>query len=135
LKNIILILLLSFNLNASTLKIEKEIYSLVLDGLFSKNIVKVWCDDKNKNLIFNNMKKVIIVNTKNEADILMIYNTYELETKKMIFVGKYRLLKEYKNNAIGGFYWQKGRPNLIILNKNLDYYKLKVSNELLDYVE
>ena len=134
-RNLILIILLCFSLNASTLNIEQKIYSLVLNGLFTKDTIKVWCDDENKNLIFKNTKKVIIVHKKSDADILMLFNTYELKTKKMVFVGKYRLLKEYKDNAIGGFYWQKGRPNLIILDKNLDYYNLKVSNELLDYVE
>ena len=134
-KNIILIILLSFSINASTLQIEQKIYSLVFEGLFSQNSIKVWCDDKNKNSIFVNIEKVKIVNNKSEADILMLFNTYELKTKKMVFVGKYRLLKEYNGNAIGGFYWQKGRPNLIILDKNLNYYKLKVSNKLLEYVE
>ena len=134
-KSLILIILFSFSINASTLQIEQKIYSLVLDGLFSKTTIKIWCDDKNKNLIFKNIKKVEIVNNKSDAEILMLFNTYELKTKKMVFVGKYRLLKEYKDNAIGGFYWQKGRPNLIILDKNLNYYKLKVSNKLLEYVE
>jgi len=136
LRTLLIITLFIFNLNASSINIEQKIYTLVLNGLFSNNdVINIWCDTKSKNKLIKNINRVKIVENKNDADILFVFNSYDIKTKKMIFVGKYRLLDQYPNNAVGGFYWQKGRPNLILIHDNVNKFNIKLIDELKEYEE
>ncbi len=135
-KYIVFFLLLSFNLSASTISAEEKIYASVLHALFpAKENIVVWSDDPKKEQIFSSISHVIVTDTKERADILFLFHTFHIKSKKPKFVGSYVLLKHYKDDAIGGFYWQKGRPNLLFLRKNLLKQGLRVENSLQKYVE
>lgn len=136
-KKLLLFFTITVNLVASTLQIEQKIYTVVLKALFpSQSKITIWTDNKKKKKVFQNLPlKIKITDEKQKADILIVYYTSNLKTKKLIFAGTYRILKIYKNQAIGGFYWQKGRPNLIFIRKNLLQYKLILPKELHEYEE
>ena len=136
-KKIIIILLLILNLTASSLEIEQKIFTAVLSSIFpNKSKINIWSDNKLNRKILNGLPLDIrIVENKEDADLLLINHTYGIKTNKMIFVGKYSLLKEYKKHAIGGFYWQKGRPNLIFIHKNLLLNHINLPNDMLVFAE
>jgi len=137
LKKLLLFFTFAINLFASTLEIEQKIYTVVLKALFpAQSKIILWTDNQEKKKVFQNLPiEIKITNNKQQADILIVYDTPNLKTEKLIFAGTYRILKLYKNQAIGGFYWQKGRPNLIFIQKTLSKNHIELPKELLDYVE
>jgi hypothetical protein len=71
------------------------------------------------------------VNTCNEADIVIISSTNQMQgcnKNQIILVTKYDLLNEIPN-AIGAFYWQKGRPNLVFISPRLVEKNMKLTSE------
>jgi hypothetical protein len=122
---------------ASKIEIEEKIYKEILYTIFPyKQTIKVWCDT-NDLYFLNDISKVKILNNINDADILII--EHELKDKKyknkIIFVRNYHLLKMYKSFVIGGFYWQKGRPNILFIRKNIDKFNIKLFNGLENFIE
>ena len=136
-KKILLFLITSIILNASALKTESEIYATILHAIFpNKSIIYVWLDNPEKANIFYLMDDVKIVKDKVDADILLVYNTYNIEDKhKKVFANGYLAFKHNKKSIIGGFYWQKGRPNLVFLEKNLRKHQITLPPDLRGYVE
>jgi hypothetical protein len=120
---------------ASTVEVELKIYKSILGSIFpNKQTVSIWSDNKQKRELFKAIARVKIVSNQEDADIFILYKTKCRLTSKPIFVGTYALLKQCKR-AIGGFYWQKGRPNLLFLRKNLKTHDILLSKELEEYLE
>jgi len=134
-KSVLLVLLVCFNLYASSIESEKKIYKYLLHSIFpNKNIVKVWVDKKSKVPVLQNRNTEVVQN-KNDADILLLFYTKELQTEKILFAGSYKVLKNYKNKAIGGFFWQKGRPNILFLKQNLEKEGVTLPLKLNKYIK
>lgn len=53
---------------------------------------------------------------------------------KPIIVLEYSLLKKYPT-AIGAYYWQKGRPNIVMLEPRLHRMRIKLPKEFEKYTE
>jgi len=131
-----LLVIVAINLSASIVSVEQKIYASVLKALYGKDkTVLVWTDDQEKRLVFYHIANVKIVKDPQNADILFVYHNMDINTDKPIFVGSYRLLKHYKDKAIGGFYWQKGRPNLLFLGPNLQKLGMHVDKTLKQYID
>ncbi len=116
-------------------EVEQKICNKILLSIFKeKRFIKVWFNSRNpyKNL---KDKKFLFVEIPDQADILIVDHYEDILADKPIFVKKYHLLRKYKNRAIGGFYWQKGRPNIIFLKSNLQKYNIKLPDEFSRYVE
>ncbi len=121
---------------ASTVGIELKIYGNILDTLLpEEQTISVWTDNPKKRQLFDSIRRVKIVSDSEDANILILYKTKCFNTDKIIFIGTYTLLKQCKNRAIGGFYWQKGRPNLIFLRNNLQRHTIRLSPELEEFIE
>jgi len=136
LKTFIALLLLFLNLFASNLEIEKKIYKTIIYSLFPhKEIIKVWSDDKRKKSFLISIQNITIVKNPKNADILIINKPLKHIPNKIIFITNYPILKKYKDIAIGGFYWQKGRPNIIFLEKNLKRFHLNLPQSMQEYIE
>jgi len=126
----------AITLSANTLQVETKIYKMILADLFpDKHTIAVWADDAEHKHILEATKMVKLVEDPKEAELLFVSHNADMQIHKPKFVSSYRLLKHYKQDAIGGFYWQKGRPNLIFLDKNLKKYGLGVSSKLLPYID
>ena len=136
-KYLIVILLISaINLTASIESVEQKIYASVLKALYGNDKrVAVWTDDQEKRVVLYHINNVKVVKDPQKADILFVYHNMDINSKKPIFVGSYRLLKHYKDQAIGGFYWQKGRPNLLFLGPNLQKLGMHVDKTLKQYID
>ncbi|WP_281951644.1 hypothetical protein [Nitrosophilus kaiyonis] len=139
-KKFFLIILIFFNLFASVENIEREIYSTIIKSIFpKKETVKIWVDDNKKVSIFKKIDFAKITDNYENSDILFIFHEKSLKDIKtdkiIIFVGKYSLIKNYQNRVIGGFFWQKGRPNIIFLRKNLQKFNISLPKEFNKYIE
>ncbi len=135
-KKIFLFLVLPLFLYAASSEFEVQIYKKIANTLFPRRTrIYVWSDTPKVYKILSAIPRVIIVQNKEMADILFVTHDTTLHTKKMKFVTNYRLLKIYKESAIGGFYWQKGRPILLFLRKNLQKYHCVLPQGMQKYSE
>ena len=133
----VLFLIISVVLFASTDKIEQEIFATIIEGLYPhKESVRVWSDDPKKRALLVKIAKVSLVKQPNEAEILFLKRTYSsLPAKALLFAIDYKVLKAYRERVVGGFYWQKGRPNLIFFKQELHTHHIELPKEMQVYVE
>ena len=123
-------------LYATSISAEQKIYRLIFHGVFpDKNVVSVWVDDAQKRKILSGMRSVRLVESQRNPDLLLIAKDFNITSDKVLFVSSYPLLKHYKDIAIGGFYWKKGRPNLLFIRKNLRKKQRYLPLSLQKYVE
>ncbi len=134
-KKIILIFILFISVLSAN-NAEEKIYTSILNAIFPTSYeIKVWVDDAQKRHVLKQIRDVNVVSKISEADILFIFHKIDIRSNKLKFVGSYALLKRYKKDALGGFYWQKGRPNLLFLKHNLDKKHLTLPREFSKYID
>ena len=124
-------------LSAFTIDYEVKIYDAILSALFpKKSTIVIWTDNHERDTVLYKLHNIRITYVMENADLLLIgsKNTH-LHNSMMKFVTSYKLLKRYEKSAIGGFYWKKGRPNIIFLQKNLQKYNIKLPSSLSEYIE
>jgi len=113
---------------ASQYHTEVKIYSMVLTKLFANHtVIKLWTDNPKAYGLFHHLSiPVILMNKPEKADLLVLYRTENIRVDRPIFAASYRILRHYhrSDRSIGGFYWQKGRPNLIFYERALKRYRL-----------
>ena len=105
---------------------EIELYKKVFNSLFSKK-AKVYSD---RQIALNLVKDCL------KADILLIYDIKNIPKKcknKPLFVTSYRDFLH--TDAIGAFYWRKGRPQLRLRFKYIQKYHLHLSKNLIKYAK
>ncbi|WP_457599212.1 hypothetical protein [Hydrogenimonas sp.] len=136
-KKIILTLITVLALFASPLEKERSIYKTILNAIFpDKTVIRVWLDNPNKREIFEKIDRVKVVKNHKDADILILYKSFDIPTDdKIVFADGYLVFEHYKNRLVGGFYWQKGRPNLVFIKKNLKSHDIKLPASLREYIE
>ncbi len=135
-RKLFIFLVLSVVLFASALEIEQKIYSAIIKALFPmKQTVRIWTDDRSKERFLKNIEGVKLVEDPDRADFLIVSYRKDVDANGMLFVTNYHLLKYYENKAVGGFYWQKGRPNIVFLRPNLQKYRVQLPRSLRQYEE
>lgn len=135
-KIFIFIQLLATLLFSSQIEVETRIYSLIIHSIFpQKTNVKVWTDDNEKRTFLNTLTSVKVVDSPKKADFVIIQTPLSYEPKAIVFTSSYKTLKHYQDDAIGGFYWQKGRPNILFLEDNLKKHELTLPSSMEQYVE
>ncbi len=124
-------------LSASPVDKERSIYRTILNAIFpDKEVIHVWLDNPKKRAIFEKIKRVEVVNDHKRADILILYNSFDVPAdNKIIFADGYLVFEHFKNRLVGGFYWQKGRPNLVFIKKNLKDHNISLPPTLKEYIE
>ena len=135
-KKILLLCSLTIILLASDAQYELKIYKTLLNNVFpKKQTIKVWSDCPEKKNMFSHLHNIIIVKNINNADIMIVQKQKNLPQNKIIFATNYLILKNYKKEAIGGFYWKKGRPNILFLKANLSRHHINLPPSFNDYIE
>jgi hypothetical protein len=134
-----LIIIASTLLIAKDTDIESKIYITIFHAIYpNKNNIKVYTNDNSKKNFLKNIYQVRLVNNPKDADLLLLYKAIDIDIKNIygvIFATTYHLLKDYKDVAIGGFYWQKGRPNILFLKQNLKKEKISLPQNIQKYIE
>ncbi len=136
-KKLLLILTAAILLFASPTDKERNIYRTILNAIFpDKTVIRVWIDNPKKRKIFENIARVEVVENNKEADILILYHTFDVPVdNKIVFADGYLVFEHFKNRLVGGFYWQKGRPNLVFIKKNLKDHNISLPPSLKEYIE
>ncbi len=136
-KKLILILIAALFLSASPAEKERNIYRTILNAIFpDKTVIHVWLDNPKKREIFEKIKRVKVVKDHDKADILILYKSFDVPSNnKIIFADGYLVFEHFKNRLVGGFYWQKGRPNLVFIKKNLKDHNISLPPTLKEYIE
>jgi hypothetical protein len=131
------IFLLFMTLAASTVDLEKKIYGRIFRELFPNlQTIQIYTDDDRKWPLFKQLpQRIVRVPSPENADILMLFHEENLPYEKPVFIGKYYLLHHYKNRAIGGFYWKKGRPHILFFAPNLAKFGFKPTPAMHEYLE
>lgn len=89
-----------------------------------------------KRELLASIPKVSLVDSPQKAEILFLKRTHaSLPENALLFAIDYRVLKAYREKVIGGFYWQKGRPNLIFFKQELHLHHITLPRQMQAYVE
>lgn len=135
-KKIIFLLLLAPLLFASDIKTEQKIYALIIQAAVpQKTVIKVWCDDKEKKKFIDSIPNIKCISDAKKADFLLLSKKEDIQSQGVKFVTNFKLLEEGKQHVIGGFFWQKGRPNILFLRKNLQKYHITLPPSMQSYIE
>jgi hypothetical protein len=136
LKKFILILLLGSILFSSDIKTEEKIYALIIHTLLpNKTVIKVWCDQDKEKRLLRLIPNIKFISNAQDADFLLLSHSQKIKTKGIKFVTNFNLLEEGKKSVVGGFFWQKGRPNILFLRKNLQKHNISLPDSMQEYVE
>ena len=122
---------------ASVMQTERKIYDVIVHAVFPHHDkpIHLWSDsDKLKNEL-KALSDVVVVDKVDQADIAIITQKLPKHCHCLPFVTSYRLLKKYKDRVIGGFFWQKGRPNILFLQGNLQKEGVKLPQSMQQFVE
>ena len=136
-KKLLLFLLFSITLFASRSDTERKIYDTLIHAILPKEkVIYVWSDSKELTRELKKIKNIVLVPKLKEAKIAIVKKT-EIPTQCscLLFVTSYKQLKRYKDKAIGGFFWQKGRPNILFLKKNLQKEGVSLPKSMQQFIE
>jgi len=118
----------AFDSHWETLIVEKMLHSML-----DKKEIAVYSKNKDICQIIVSANKIHLVNSCQKADfVLSAYGIAKLCDKPLI-VFQYNKYIQNKN-AVGVFFWQKGRPTIRFSKKRLEYFKLHVNGELSKFV-
>jgi len=141
LKKIIFFLSIPFILFASSheISLEQKIVTKMAHAIVKKTTksLKVWVYGGKLPSGFHEGNNFEVVSSCRDADILLIDKEgFEEESckKTPLLVLDYELLSKYRS-ALGAFFWQKGRPNIVFIAPRLQRHGIKTSNKFAQYVE
>jgi len=134
LKKLLLAVIFISNLFANNY--EVRLYEKIIPSIFQKDKVIVYASKDIKEFFLN--KHLFSITTDcNKADIIVGKKFKDLNTeclKKPFFTTSYRAYRKYKN-AIGAFYWKKGRPQLQFELQKIEQFNLFLPNSLKRYTK
>jgi hypothetical protein len=135
-KLLLIIILLSGHLYALERESTLKMYHGIFAALSSKTPIHVYTTDKEYRDVFLHSKQIVLADTLEASDIALVTEertlknilyvkstNRELDTKPVIFVTNYHLLK-ISNEIVGAFYWRKGRSQLLFIKNRLKSYNI-----------
>lgn len=112
---------------------ETTLYEKIFPLMIQKKSIKVYTADKNKH-IFVNSKSIVLTNDCDSADIVYGKINGGKCLRKPHFAITYKDFVKDKN-AIGAFYWRKGRPQLRFSIKAFKRFHLVLPKILEKYAQ
>jgi hypothetical protein len=94
--------------------------------------IKVYADESRKIELLKKSRLKRVDNC-SKASIVYASSLPPQCRDKPLFTDSYRTFRD-SSNAIGAFYWRKGRPNILFLKPRLSKFNLKVSKKLRKYL-
>lgn len=127
-KKILLLSVIIVNVFALSCE-EKLLLAHLFTELFHKPVVKIY----SKEIKSFAPENIVLVKNCNNAD-LILGKSDDKNCSKPVFVLDYYDYKSNKN-AIGAFYWRKGRPQVRLRKRLILKYHLYVTDNLKDFLE
>ena len=112
---------------------KRVIIEQMLDGIAKNGITKVYTEDKNLKKLIENLGKIDLVDNCNDATCVLASLPKNEKCKKPEIVFNYQNYKANKN-AVGVFFWQKGRPTILFSQKRLKKFNIKIRGEVAKFV-
>jgi hypothetical protein len=110
--------------------VEIKLFEKLFTGLFNKKTVYIYT--KNKKYI--NIKSGYLINVDKCQKADLVLGISQTCKNKPVFLLDYYSYKENKN-ALGAFYWRKGRPQLRLRKKIIKKYHLQLLSEFREFAE
>lgn len=135
-KLILTLILFIIPLFSSEIITASKIMEKISSALIQKNEIAVFTKDLKYIEIVKSSNKLKDVLSCDEADIDLIeIKTTSLCTKKVLLFATNYLAFVKSPDAIGAFFYQKGRPNIIFREENLKKHNIVLSKEFEKYIE
>lgn len=135
-RHLLTLLLLTTLLFASDIKTEQKIYGVIIHALLpDKDEIKVWSDTASKEALLASLQGVKSVASPKDADFVLLSKQKNISTDGIKFVTNFQLLESEQKSVVGGFFWQKGRPNILFLRDNLKKHNIELPLSMQEYVE
>jgi hypothetical protein len=129
----IISLLLAHALFSSDSEWEGIILKKMLHSIATSKEITVYAKDKSLRQEFGNSPFIHIVKSCKNCDFVLVRNDMNLSCKKPAIVFSYYSYL-HTPNAVGVFFWQKGRPTIRFSLKRLKHFRLQVRGELSKFV-
>ncbi len=136
-KVIFILLLFSQTANAFDVKTGAKIYDKLFYAVFQKDSILVYAKDPLYKSVILNSQNLKLANSAEEASIIIISSQDEVTNKtknKLLFATDNDIFID-NENAIGAFYWQKGRPEIVFSKARLKNAKLSITQEFERYLK
>ena len=130
------LIVISSLFSSNVKKLEAQILSSIAHSLVHKRSVNICIDDKNFVGIKKYTKNLNVVSC-GKADIVFTSKDDNMDKKcktSLIFSTSYYLY-EHSPMIVGAFFWQKGRPNIIFRQKQLENLGINLPKDFRKYVE
>lgn len=135
-KIITILLILGSMLNASEKEYAAKIIKNIVEVMDKPN-TPVWIDYDDSDVDLLELKQLNVVKTCKNAEVLILSSETNIPKyciSKPILVLDYALLAKHKN-AVSAFFWQKGRPNIVFIEKRLQHFSISLPPSYEKYVE
>lgn len=123
---------------SSTADIKAKIIENISRVFIKNKIIKLYVADKTFNDVFNVNKNLQRVTKIKDANIILTNDSAKFKDLKSPIYVISTSYKDYKNALsfdCAAFFWQKGRPNLILNSKVIKDKKIKLSKQYNRFVE
>jgi hypothetical protein len=116
---------------------ELKLYDSILPKIYTKNIISVYIQDSEIKTLLQKSRHFKITNRCENAELIIgkYPDMLDYDCQNIpIFATSYR---SYKNiqNAIGAFYWRKGRPQVKFNLNTIERYNLYLPQNLKKYAQ
>jgi hypothetical protein len=115
--------------------LEIKIVSSVVNALTRKNPPDVcfYNISEDEKILYEKYSNFIITNCEN-SDIILVKNlSYKKSFKKPAFALDYLSFKNCLD-CLGGFYWKKGRSQIVLIKEMLDKFNINVPEQFKPFV-
>lgn len=127
----IILFLMIFTISLFADSSESKIIKLIFDSLFQNEKISIFVDTDEKSKIVIEAGFELAISC-SKADIIYSSENSNICPQKAIFTDNYEIFKE-NQNAIGAFYWSKGRPNIMFDSQRLKNFNLQLPETLKKY--
>ncbi|ACO04327.1 MAG TPA: hypothetical protein DEP48_06620 [Persephonella sp.] len=101
-------------------ELEVKILEKISTDIVGKDYIKVYLIGYPRDKVLKYGRRLLITHSCYSADIIIAKEKKKIPCKgKIILTTNYYLLLEYPD-AIGAFYWKKGRPHIVFLKERLE---------------
>jgi len=134
-------MLLSLLLSATPEHIKAKIVEKIAISLLGVDVVFIYTDDPEFKDIFEDKENIIETDSCSDADLILSKRLEEYRSVcppdrlRLYFATDYLDYVKNVDVAVGAFFWQKGRPNLILNAKKLEELDIELPSEFDNYIE
>ncbi len=128
----------TYSLSLTLRDIKIKLISTIAHVLIKDKVVKIDLEDKSfLNVKNSSTDHIVFVNSCENADLIITNNIKNIKKdcrNKLIFVTNYSAYRKAPY-SIGAFFWQKGRPVLILNKKVIRQKHIRLSKQFEKYVD